>query len=58
MKKNKKDREYRNLDALFERLTQKAVIWNAEKDYLNKNDPLDQEEFWDEQVTNGEDRDN
>jgi len=57
MKKNKKDDSAKNLDALFERLTKKAIEWEDEKETPDENVPLDKE-LQDKQDTGEEEKDN
>ena len=57
MRKNEKDNNEKKLDALFERLTKKAIEWEAEKDALDENNLLDKE-LQNKQDTDSEEEDN
>ena len=53
----KKNDSGKNLDALFERLTKKAMKWETEKEMPNENVSSDKE-LRDKQDTGGEEKDN
>lgn len=57
MKKDEKDKNKKDIDSLLERLTQKAIKWDAEKDDLDENNPLDKEPR-DKQDADREEKDN